>query len=479
MKKSTLLFLPLLLSVSSTAMAAATAEEATRLAGVFQSYLGNEPGVVTVEAEGDDYIATFDVAPLAKKYSANGETMTMSPFELTLTSKGDGQWDVSHSGPFNFVVKAPNTLSLDFKTESYETEGVFDENLMTFLSNSSTIKNMSLVEEIIDASQNKTSVDISIANLTSEQAGAANANGGVDLATKYKFDGLSEKISAGATAGGMNVEITAEDGSYDTTGTGFKSKSIFDLISFFVTHQDKDSIVKDQAALKTILNDGLPLFENVTSTGTINKVSVTTPIGPIGMDSIAISVDGNGIVEDGKLRESISVSGLAIPQAIVPPWAVTLVPKNFTFDFSGSDFNLLAPAKLILENLDLAKEPPIPDGLEATLMPMFLPKGAATITLHPTSINNDLYSFSAEGNMVAGPASMPSGQAKVKAKGLDEIMKVLQSAPPEMGLQSYGAMIIAAKGLGKAESDGSLSYDIATTPEGKVTVNGIDPMKLQ
>jgi hypothetical protein len=40
-------------------------------------------------------------------------------------------------------------------------------------------------------------------------------------------------------------------------------------------------------------------------------------------------------------------------------------------------------------------------------------------------------------------------------------------------------MIIAAKGMGKAESDGSLSYDIATTPEGKVTVNGIDPTKLQ
>jgi hypothetical protein len=185
------------------------------------------------------------------------------------------------------------------------------------------------------------------------------------------------------------------------------------------------------------------------------------------------------VVEDGKLRESIAVAGLSIPQAIVPPWAVSLVPKNVTFDVSGSDFNLLAPAKLVLENLDLSKEPPIPAGLEATLMPLFLPKGAATITLHPTSINNDLYSFSAEGSMVAGPTAMPTGQAKIKAKGLDEIMKVVQTAPPEMGLQSYGAMIIAAKGMGKAESDGSLSYDIATTPEGKVTVNGIDPTKLQ
>jgi hypothetical protein len=479
MKKSTLFLLPLLLSVSTSAMAAATDEEAARLTGVFQSFLGNEPGVVEVETDGDDYIATFDIAPLTKKYATKGEVMTMSPFELTLTSKGDGQWDVSHTGAFNFQVIAPNALTLDMKAESYETEGVFDENLMTFLSNSGAIKNLSLVEEIVDPNAGKTSMDITIANFTTEQTGTPSANGGVDVAMKYNFDGLSEKISGGAVTGGMSIAVTAENGSYDTEGTGLKSKSLFDLLSFFVTHQDKISIIKDQAALKTILTGGLPLFENFNSTGTFNKLSITTPIGLVGIDSIAVTVDANGVVEDGKLRESIAVAGLSIPQAIVPPWAVSLVPKNVTFDVSGSDFNLLAPAKLVLENLDLSKEPPIPAGLEATLMPLFLPKGAATITLHPTSINNDLYSFSAEGSMVAGPTAMPTGQAKIKAKGLDEIMKVVQTAPPEMGLQSYGAMIIAAKGMGKAESDGSLSYDIATTPEGKVTVNGIDPTKLQ
>jgi hypothetical protein len=132
MKKSAYLLFPLLLSVSTSAMAAATAEEATRLAGVFQSYLGNEPGVVTVETDGEDYIATFDVAPLAKKYSANGEVMTMSPLEVTLTSIGNGQWDVSHDGSFEFEVKAPGVLNLKMSMENYKTEGTFDENLLAF-----------------------------------------------------------------------------------------------------------------------------------------------------------------------------------------------------------------------------------------------------------------------------------------------------------------------------------------------------------
>ena len=58
-----LLSLPLLLSASHAALAAATPEEAARLTTLFQSYLGAEPGVVKVEADGDDYSVTLDMPP--------------------------------------------------------------------------------------------------------------------------------------------------------------------------------------------------------------------------------------------------------------------------------------------------------------------------------------------------------------------------------------------------------------------------------
>ena len=57
-------------------------------------------------------------------------------------------------------------------------------------------------------------------------------------------------------------------------------------------------------------------------------------------------------------------------------------------------------------------------------------------------------------------------------------MAAVQAAPPEAGLQSGPAMIIAAKGLGKAQSDGSLAWDVEATPDGKLTVNGIDVNKV-
>ena len=57
-------------------------------------------------------------------------------------------------------------------------------------------------------------------------------------------------------------------------------------------------------------------------------------------------------------------------------------------------------------------------------------------------------------------------------------MKVIQASPPEAGLQGGAAMIIAAKGLGKAGSDGALTYDVEATPDGKVMVNGTDMSKF-
>jgi hypothetical protein len=477
-----ILSLPLFFAVSHAAMAAATPEEATRLTGVFQSYLGAEPGVVTVTPSGDDYRVKFDIAPLAAKAAASGAAISLTPIELTLTDKTGGKWHVAQQGPLEFSVKSGDTLSVSMKVEDYTWEGVFDETLNTFESAKGEMKNTTFSESINDPTQGKLDVTATIKGAKIEQSATASSNGGADLTMKYNMDGLSETFSsAGNAATGappMNFVLTAESAVYDTTGKGLKAKPIFDLTAFFVSHPSKDLIVKDQVALKSLLATALPIFENVNSTGTFNKFSVTTPIGPVGIDSMTVVVDMNGVVKDGRLRESLSVTGLSIPAAIVPPWATTLVPKAMTFDFSGSGFDLAAPAQLILAALDFAKDPPLPAGFEAKLLPAFLPTGAATITLHPTSISNDIYSLRAEGSMIAGTAAVPSGQDTIIAKGLDEVMKAISAAPPEAGLQGGMAVIIAAKGMGKAEADGGLSWKIESTADGKVLVNGFDPTKL-
>ena len=71
---------------------------------------------------------------------------------------------------------------------------------------------------------------------------------------------------------------------------------------------------------------------------------------------------------------------------------------------------------------------------------------------------------------------MPSGQALIRIKGMDETMAALQAGPPDIQQMSAGLLMV--KGLGKAESDGSLSWKIESSPTGAITVNGADVSKL-
>ena len=73
---------------------------------------------------------------------------------------------------------------------------------------------------------------------------------------------------------------------------------------------------------------------------------------------------------------------------------------------------------------------------------------------------------------------MPSGGANIQLKGIDEIMAAIQSAPPEMGMGQIAPVIIVAKGMAKQADDGFLSWQIESTPQGSVTVNGTDISKL-
>ncbi len=478
-----LLSLPLLLSASHAALAAATPEEAARLTTVFQSYLGAEPGVVIVEPDGDDYAVTLDIAPLAAKAATSGMTISMTPTELSLTAEGEGKWTVSQEGPLNFSVKAKDTFSVDVKIEDYSWEGIFDEKLGTFSEASAEIKNITLAETINDPAQGKMDITASIEGMKLEQTATAGAAGGADMTAKYELEGLSETINMGGNlASGippMNLVITAASGTYDTSATGMKSKSVFDLVAFFVAHPSEELIKKDQVTLKTLMASALPIFDNAQGSGTFNTISIGTPMGPVGADTMTFSADINGVVKEGKFRENISITGLTVPAAIVPVWATTLVPKNIAFDFVVSGFDLAAPAQLILAALDLAKEKPLPDGFEATLLPALLPTGNVSITLNPTSVSNDLYFVNAEGAMTAGPAAMPSGQATITAKGLDDVLKVIQAAPPEAGVQGGVAIIIGAKGMAKAAADGTLTWEIESSADAKVLVNGIDISKMQ
>lgn len=488
-KTGLLLSWVVLACTANLARAEATDDEAARLATLFESYLTDTEGVVSVEPDGDGYKVKLDIAPLTGEATKGaslagdaGASIKVSPIEFKMASEGDGKWQITEDQTITLSMEIKGQLTAEEKIGSLKATGTFDEKLNYFSKLTGEATDISISEKVTDANTGAGDISASLKSLKIDQTGAAAANGGVDVDIKYTLDGLTENINTvGKPEAGMppvNVVVTAAGGNYELNGKGLKAKSIFDLLSFFVAHQSKEEISKDQTSLKTTLTDGIPLWENLAVNGKINTVLIASQFGKVGIDNIEAVTDANGIVKDGKFREKIAFNGLNLPAALIPPWATKLVPKNVGFDFTVSGFDLASPAQLLLTQLDLAKEPPVPAGFEQLLMPAFMPKGTVDITLNPTSVDNETYSVKVEGSMTAGPAARPSGKASISMKGLDEVMKLIQTAPPEAGLGGGMAMIIAAKGIGKAGADGSISWNIESTPDGKVLVNGIDPTTL-
>ena len=481
MKTSLALLTVLFLASSGAgALAAATPEEAQRLTAVFQAYLTAEPGVVSVTPAGDAYAVKIDAAPFFARNKEPGFSAAVTPFEFTLAGQGGGKWKFDQDQPISYSFKADGSLDMNCTITSLKGTGIFDEAIGSFASQTADLTGMVCDETVTDKGA-ATKIGISVASMHVDATLTA-AGDGADGSGKLTLTDFKETVStaAGEAAGSspMDFTLAAPSLSEDFTVKGMKTRAILELVAWAVAHPGSDAIKAAQAEFKDKLRAVLPVFQNITGIVNMDKVTVGTMMGEAGIDKLGITIEATGAVADGRLREAFTVDGLRLPQGLLPPFAADLLPSHFVIDFNVSDYDLAAPAKLMLDNLDMSKEPQLPPEIEAQLTAAVMPKGSVTIGLGPSEVVAKLYDLKAEGSMTAGPASIPAGQATIMLKGLDEVMTAIQAAPPEMGLQQAAPVIIIAKGMAKAGADGTLTWIVESTPQGGVLVNGVDVTKM-
>ena len=471
----------LFLSAGLPALAApATPEEATRLAGVFQSYLGREPGFVTVSPTGEAYEVKLDFMPLVKKMAKPDFSGEITPLVMTLADQGGGQWLVTQDQPISFSAKSPGSLDVVAKFGGLKSSAVFDQNLSAFTRSTTDMTDISVDETVTTPESGAMHITYNMKSVHYDTTAAASGADTVDGTMHVTMAGLAETVNAPATATmatPIDITITAEKGVQDGTVKGVKTQEIFQLVSWFVAHAREKTIKSNQVEFKKLIAASLPLFENVTMAGMAKNISVTTPIGSVGMASLGFDLGLNGVVADGMLHEGFKVDGLTLPAGIVPPWANDLVPLSFGLDFKVTDFDLSAPARIMLDTMDLAKNSPSTPEQNATLLKALLPKGAVSVSMGPSKVTAKLYDMDYVGAVTAGPFGPPAGEATITAKGFDQVMDALKAAPPEMVGKAIPGLI-AAKGMAKTEADGSLSWKIENTMSGGVLVNGIDVTKM-
>jgi len=468
-------------STSTSALAAAASpEEAARLTAVFQTYLGKEPGVVTVTPSGEAYDVKLDFVPLIAKVNAPGFSVEGSSMEMKLTQQGSGKWLLSQNSPLSYYATMQGGLKIVVKIGNLKSDSIFDQNLAALVSSTSDISDFSIDQTIVVPDGQSVHVAYVIKSARYETIMKPAGLGKFDATTRSEMIGLVEKFSMPPSPGtSAPVDIIVTAGRMEQEGTlkGLRMQAAAQLFAWFVAHPSLDTIKTKQAELKNLVRNSLPLFDDVSSATAFQTLSVETPFGPGSIANLGLNLSMNGIAANGKLHERFYVVGLRLPGRLVPSWAAELVPETFVLDFTVADFNLADPARMLLDVMDLNEAKPTTPEENIKLLTALLPKGAVEISMGPSKVTGKLYDLDFEGNMTAGPVGVPLGVATVRAKGLDDVMKALQAAPPEMAGQAIPA-VIAAKGMAKTEADGSLSWKIENTISGTVLINGIDISKM-
>ena len=477
MKKShALAFVPFLAALPAFANPA-TQPGADHLTQVFQTYLGTTAGVVSVAMNGDTYVVTLDVGPLLKTAATKDVTAKISPLKLSLTDNGDATWHVTGDQAVSVAMSLPNAFDIQEVVASQKLDGTFVESLMAFSALKGEFSGLKLTEMISGPNTPATNAEVAVDKGAFEVTSVAGASGGVDTKMNLTATGLSETITAPGTEGqpGMPITVKAATLTEVATGTGIKFDGIYKTLAWVVSHPGQDAMKADKAGLKAILTDALPVFANLNVTGTVSKLTVDTPMGPVGVAELSFTADLNGAVAEGKAREAFSLSGLTLPDGVLPPWAAPILPQKISLDVQITDFDAAAAMTTALGVMDLPDGTPPGPEFNAKLQAAAMPKGYVTITLNPGSLSGDGYELTYEGKMAAkSDSSVPTGTAKVTLTGVDKLTTAIQAAPDDMKAQ---AMMGFGMVQGMAKKDGNkLVWVIDATKPGSVLVNGTPVM---
>jgi hypothetical protein len=257
---------------------------------------------------------------------------------------------------------------------------------------------------------------------------------------------------------------------------GLKLQAVKSMVAWAVANAGSQDLKGREAEVRKLFSDALPFFNSLTTDMTLDNVSVETPMGPFGVSRVTARIAGNGAVATGEFVEAVTLEGLNLPPGLVPPFATDLVPQKLAIDFKLSDYNLAEAAKVFINEFNPDNDQQTPE-FDAKMQAAIIPGGSVTIATEATAATSKLYDLSVSGSMKAGPAAEPTGKATIRLKGIDEVVKALQAAPPEMGMTQAVGGILMAKGFGKADG-GALVWEIDASQAGTVLVNGIDLTKM-
>jgi hypothetical protein len=177
---------------------------------------------------------------------------------------------------------------------------------------------------------------------------------------------------------------------------------------------------------------------------------------------------------NGDFGVYLAMNGITIPVLpFMPAWSKDLIPSDFVLELKAAGYDLEASAEEILGVMRAGVTQEESKAAGERAVKALAPNGKVKITMGPSTIVSRLMTISMEGEMTIYQP-IPRGRLVVKAKGMEETIAALQGvAASDKSAQQTLMGLIAAKGFGKAEPDGTLAWVIENADGGLPTINGV------
>jgi hypothetical protein len=449
----------------------ATPEGAEQLKAVIAKYLpAAQAGAIpflAVTAEGGAYLISADLSALNGLLKEEGASYDPATITYKAVEQDDGKWRIMTESLPRIVFHSKDTNG-SLEVSNFHFTGLIDPAIAWLLSGAASTDKGTLQ---IQTPKLDESIDFGPV----QENATTNVSGDGSVSTLVKEDIADIGLKAtgvGHNDAPVNFSARADRALISIGLDGFKSRKAFDLWGLVAAHPTRADLADHEADLKALLKElaapGLKIAEGIEA----QKAVVTASIGAIALADLKYQLSAANAGPQSSVSLGISAEGLSLPVGIVPPAAGDLTPSKIDVAATFKGIDLAAAANEWIADMSLQGDGPLlseedADKVEAAL----LSAGPIRIEIAPSHIVAPAIDADFVG-VVRYEHGRASAAMTIHMRGFDKTMTAVKALGPEVVGKAMPALALA-KGLGKSESDGSLSWVVELGADRSMKINGI------
>ena len=430
------------------------------------------PGLLTVRPDGEGYRLVLDTAGALRPQIAPWTVKNASPLEFRLDERPDGHWSFDAAGDLTLSTEylaANRTNGVTLVLGSKVIRGVFDPVTVFPREAEVGFKDAALT---LRAAQETIRFGLKDYRLTSAVRDLPDGRGDVDsefaaqdfTARFGTFPNPEVRLSA------ARIDGTYRLGTFDLAGFGA-------LTRFWQVTAAGKGVSKltdtEREEFKALLTRHAPFVDEIGGSLVASDLSISQAGKAFSAKKLDWQSRWEGMGGRTAMVIGFRVENVAISPDVWPKALEAILPVAAALNIRSSGFDMAATWKEAAELRTPEEQARMP---RDPFMKSVLPDGRMTMEITDSFIRSGFYDMSVSGrfHMVPGEKTKQiTGALTVSARDFDGTVKYLQDNAGTVPVFTRAAFIaLMMKGLGKAEPDGSLVWDVRFEDTGKITVNG-------